>query len=222
MSLASSTNPVVSSIAGGRELQLADQGNLFVAITPTPGTGIIGGVVNTFVETTPWLVLYNGGAANVNVYPLYLKMNVSVAGTTDPTVATWLTNTLDTGNRLSLGGTALTKSNCNMNSSVTSASIITVGAITATAASGSRRVVSHSKVRSLKIGVIHDSITLNWGDSASTLTAVLANNSTTHSDTVINCAPVVIGSGQSMSLVLWANAQTVGTTYEVEFAYVEK
>jgi hypothetical protein len=222
MSLASSTNPIVSIVAGGRELQAADQGILFVGLTPTPGTGIItGGSVQAFTETTPYLVHFNAGPT-VNVYPLYLKLNISVVGATN-SPATWLTNTIDTGNRLSSGGTALTKANTNMNSLTASVSTVTVGAITATAASGSRRVVSHSKVHSLTVGVIHDSITINWGDSASTLTSALINNtSTTHSDTVINCAPIIIGPGQSMSLVHWAASQTTGTTYEVEYAWIEK
>lgn len=220
MSLAAATNPIVSTLLGGRETGAADAGAYFVAVTPTPGTGIItGGSVQAFTETTPYMVVYNGGL--LNIYPMYLKLNVSVVGVTD-SAATWLTNTLDIGNRLSSGGTALVKSNCNMASVVSSGAVITVGAITASAASGSRRIVSHSKVRSLKIGVIHDSITLNWGDAAQTLTSALVNNSTTHSDTVVNCAPIVIGPGQSMVLVHWAASQTTGTTYENEFAYVEK
>lgn len=222
MAFAASTNPVVASMAGGRDTELADLGNYFVAITPTPGTGIIsGGSVQAFTETTPLLVVYNGNATDVKIYPAYLRLRITVVGVT-ASAQTYLTNTLDTGNRLSSAGTTLTKANLNMASSITSGAVCTFGAVVATAASGNRRVVSHSVVRSLTIGVIHDTISLNWGHSAQSLTSTLINNTTSHSDTVINVAPVVIGSGQSMVLVHWANSQTTGTTYEVEFAYVEK
>lgn len=220
MSLASLSNPIVSSVSGGREHQLADSGNYFMAVTPTPGTGVItGGSIQTFAETTPYFVLFNNGP--LNIYPMFLNLNVSVAGTTD-SAATFLTVTIDNGNRLSSGGTALVKSNTNMNSALASQAVITVGAITATAASGNRRIIAHNKVRSLKIGVIHDSISINWGDSAQTLVSALVNNSTTHSDTVINNAPCVVGPGQSMVIVHWAASQTTGTTYEVQFGYAEK
>lgn len=220
MSLAASTNPIVASLAGGRELELADLGYQYVAVTPTPGTGIIcGGSVQAFTETTPILTVFNGGL--LNIIPQYLRLRISVVGVTD-SAQTFLTNTLDSGNRWSSAGTALVKANTNMNSTNTSAAQIQFGAVVATAASGSRRIVSHSMVRSLKIGVIHDTIALNWGHSAQSLTSVLINNSTTHSDTVVNVAPVVIGPGQTMVLVHWAASQTTGTTYEAEFAYVEK
>lgn len=220
MSFAASTNPVVATLNGGREQAMADAGCYFVAVTGTPGTGLITtGSVQAFTETTPYLVVYNSGS--LNIYPSYLKLGISVAGATD-SAATFLTNTLDQGNRVTSGGTALVKSNLNSASTTSSSAIVTAGTITASAATGGRRIVSHSKVRSLKIGVIHDTITMNWGGSAQPLTSTLINNTTTHSDTVVDVAPVVIAPGYSMVLVHWAASQTTGTTYEIEFAFVEK
>src|ERR1700674_2202627 len=135
------TGTVVSSLTG-RDTQMADSGGVYVAITPTPGTGIIGGgSVQAFTETTPIFVLYNSGS--LNIYPLALRMHTTVIGAT-ASVAQFWTNTLDSGNRLSSGGTGLTISNTNMTSNNKSAAIITVGAITATAATGARRVVGHT------------------------------------------------------------------------------
>lgn len=220
MSLASSTQPVVSSIAGGREFGAADSGNYYVAVTGTPGTGLITtGSVQAFTATTPYIVVFNGGT--LNVYPTYLRLRQSVVGVTD-SAATFLTNTLDQGNMVTSGGTALVKANTNSGSTLTSAAICTVGTITAPAATGSRRIVSHSMVRSLKIGVIHDTISINWGASTQSLTSALVNNSTTHSDTVINVAPIVITPGWSMVMIHWAASQTTGSTYEVEFGFIEK
>lgn len=222
MAFASASNPIVASLAGGRDLELADLGVYYVAITPTPATGIItSGSVQAFTETTPFLVVYNSGL--LNIYPAYLRLRVSAAGATD-SAATFLTNTIDSGNRLSAigSGTLLTKANTNSNSAASSGAICTAGPITASAATGFRRIVSHSAVRSLKIGVIHDTIAMNWGAPTQSLVATLINNATTHSDTVINNAPIVIAPNQSMVLVHWAASQTTGTTYEIEFAYVEK
>ena len=223
MSLSTSTQPVVSSLAGGRDIPLADAGAFFVATTPTPGTGIVTSAsVQAFTATTPYFVVFNGNSAGgANIYPIYLRLTQSVIGAT-ASVATFLTNTLDLGNLVTSGGTALTKVNTTANNANTGNAICTVGAITAPAATGARKVVSHSKVRSLTIGVVHDSIALNWGAPTQALTSTLINNTTSKSDTVFNCAPIVISPGWSMSLIHWAASQTTGSTYEVEFGYVEK
>jgi len=222
MAFATASNPVIASVGGGRDMGVADLGAYYVAVTPTPGTGIItSGSVQAFTETTPLLVVFNAGT--LNIYPAHLHLRVSAAGATD-SVATFLTNTIDVGNRLSAigSGVTLVKANMNSGSAVTSSAVCTAGPITATAATGARRIVSHSAVRSIKIGVIHDTISMNWGAAHQSLVSTLIDNTTTHSDVVINNAPIVVGPGQSMVLVHWAASQTTGTTYEIEFAYVEK
>jgi hypothetical protein len=222
MAFATSTNPSVASIGGGRDMALADLGAYFVAVTPTPGTGIItGGSVQAFTETTPYLVVFNGGP--LNIYPAYLRLRQSVVGAT-ASVATFLTTTIDQGNRLSAigSGVVLAKSNTNSGSPIVGGAVCTAGPITASAATGARRITSHSAVRSLTIGVVHDTIAMNWGASTQSLVSTLINNTTSHSDTVINNAPIVIGPNQSMVIVHWAASQTTGSTYEIEFAYVEK
>ena len=221
MAFASPTTPQVASIGGGRDMALADLGAYYTAVTPAPGTGIVAGVVATFVETTPFLVVFNSGL--LNIYPVHLQLLCSVVDTTDG-AAKFLTNTIDQGNRLSAigSGVVLTKSNLNSGSQVAGGAVCTAGPITASAATGNRRIVSHSQVRSLKVHVVHDTIAVNWGGSAQTLVSGLINNSTTHSDTVVNCAPIVIGPGQSMVMVYWGATYTVAPTYEVAFAYIDK
>lgn len=221
MSFASSTQPVLASIGGGRDMMLADSGNYFVAITPTPATGIVAGVVHTFVETTPFLVVFNSGLNNI--YPAHLHLLCSVVDTTDG-AAKFLTNTIDNGNRLSAigSGVVLKIANTNSGSTNSGSAICTAGPVTASAATGGRKIVSHSQVRSLKVHVVQDTIAVNWGGAHQSLVSTLINNSTTHSDTVVNLAPIVIGPGQSMVMVYWGATYTVAPTYEVEFAYVEK
>ncbi len=221
MSLAASSNPVVASLAGGRDTALADAGAYFVAVTPTPGTGIIGTAsVQLFTETTPVFVLYNSGL--LNIYPMQLRMHATVVGVTAPTIAVMYTNTLDTGNRLSSGGTALVKSNTNMNSALTSAAQITVGAVTATAASASRRIVGHFATQAANVEALHSVVTCSWGDSSPTLFSNLIDNAATLAHHAVNFAPVVVGPGQSMVFVRWSPAITTAPTLEYEFSYVEK
>lgn len=221
MSLQGST-PLVTPLAGGRDTAVADQGAFYVGITPTPGTGIImGASVQAFTETTPFLVVYNAGL--LNIYPAFLRLHTTVAGATDSNACNW-TNTLDTGNRLSAigSGTALTVSNTNMASANKSSSICSAGPITATAATSARRVVGHAQSKLAKVGVVHDCILFNWGGPSQQDRTALIDNTTTISHCCVNFAPIVIGPNQSMVLVAWGSGQTTGTTFEVEFGFMEK
>ena len=223
MSLAGTTNPNVIVLGGGRDTAFADSGNYFMGITPTPGTGIIsGGSVQAFTETTPYMVLFNGNVGGgPNIYPMFLRTHCTVVAATAGVAVFW-TFTLDTGNRLSSGGTALTISNTNMGSALASQATVTVGAITATAASGSRRVVDHVKVKDTVIGVVHDTILFTWGSTSGVSTSSVAGNTTTPTYTAAGLAPCVIAPGQSMVVVRWAPTQTTGETNEFQFGYVEK
>ena len=221
MSFASTTNPVVSPLAGGRDTQLADQGQYFVGITPTPGTGIITGAsVQAFTETTPYLVMYNS-SSTVSIYPMFLRTHLTVVGATASIAENW-TFTLDTGNRLTSGGTALTVANTNMNSAILTAAIVTVGAITATAATAARRIISNCVGKDTVIEVVHDTIAFNFGGGYQAAAHSTASNTTTPSYATFNLGPVVIGPNQSLVIVRWAASQTTGSTNEFEFGWSEK
>ena len=221
MSFAATTNPVVSALTS-RDTQAADQGQYFVALTPTPGTGIIsGGSVQAFTETTPYLVLFNS-STTVSIYPMYLRGHITVIGAGVSTKVNW-TVTLDTGNRYSSAGTALAVSNTNMASSAASAGIATVGAVVATAASGTRRIVGQYQVKHTVIEVVHDTFSFNWGGGAvQPSTSSIAANSTTPTYASFQGAPLVIGPQQSMVIVRWGDSQTTGSTSEIEMGWIEK
>ena len=220
MSFASTTHPIVSPLAGGRDTELGDLGFYFVSVTPTPGTGIIGGAsVQAFTETTPIFVLYNGGTANI--YPMYLKTHLTVVGATASVAENW-TFTLDDGNRYSSGGTALVTSNVNSGSSTASAAVITVGAVTATAATAGRRIVAHCAAKHTVIEVVHDTINLNFGGGYQPHMSSIAANTTTPTYANFNLGPLVVAPGDSLVIVRWAASQTTGSTNEFEFGFVEK
>lgn len=221
MSFAASTQPVVSALAGARDTELADLGNYFVGLTPTPGTGIIsGGSVQAFTETTPYMVLYNS-SNTTSIYPMYLRGHITVIGAGVSTKVNW-TFTLDTGNRYSSAGTALAVSNVNMNSSVVTAAVCTVGAVVATAATGARRIVAQTQVKHTVIEVVHDTFSFNFGGGYQGSTSSIAANSTTPTYSQFSLAPFVIGPLQSMVVVRWGDSQTTGSTSEIEMGWVEK
>lgn len=221
MSLAATNNPTVASLLGGRDTALADAGNYFVAVSPTPGTGIIGTAsLQTFDETKGYLCIFNGGTKNI--YPMFLKTHLTVVGATAPTIAVYWTNTLDTGNRLTSGGTALVISNTNGNVSGGSAAVITAGALVTTVATGARRILSQSTGKSTVIEVVNDATYFNWGGSDLPSYSSTVGNTTTPTYISHNLAPIVIGPGQSMVMVRWAAAQTTASTNEFELGFVEK
>ena len=200
-----------------KEWVVADEGSYFVAITPTPGTGIIGHATpTTFDETKPYLLVYNGG--NNRIYPQFLRMHETVASIGGTGLQ--MTIAVDQGNRFSSGGTALTKSNVNMDSVNTTAATITVGAVVASAASSSRRVLGHYVLRPLTlIDIIEDEYQLTWGAPDAFLNAVPA---ATVSNIQCTLPPMVIGPGQSLLVHEWRASQSTGPTWEVVFGYIER
>ena len=221
MSLTSAINPQVGNLTGGRDTLSADLGNYFVAVNPTPGTGIIGTAsLQSFDETKGILCVFNSGTKNI--YPMSLKTHVTVVGATAPTIAVYWTHTLDNGNRLTSGGTALTVSCTNMGSLTASGAVITAGALTTTAATGLRRLVGNPTGKSTVVEVVNDATYVNYGGSDLPSYSSTVGNTTTPTYISHNMAPLVIGPGMSMVVVRWAAAQTTASTNEFEFAYIEK
>ena len=195
---------------GSSRNNLCDEGSYYSFITPTPGTGIVAGVVTTFVETTPFLVIYNG-SPNQRLTMDFIRLTTTVApvGGTAP----WHTYTIDDGNRYSSGGTALTINNTNMDSALTSGVTAYTGAITASAASASRRVTSHLFWRHALIGIIGDGYETHFGHEGP---ATNNTQATTLMNVVKNVPPLVLGPGDSFVAVQWGASQSTAPTYAVE------
>ena len=199
-----------------RDWAFADEGSSYVAITPTAGTGIIGHAApTTFDETKPYLSFYNASTTN-RVYPLFLTLYETVASVGGTRLQ--LTIATDTGNRRSSGGTAMTVNNTNQDSSNASALTAYVGAVTASAASSSRRLLGNYPFRGT-IDIIEDSYTLQFGGFGGH-----GSNSrvATVADSVRNVPAIVIGPLQSLLIHQWAGSQSTGPTFEVVFGFVER
>lgn len=201
---------------GNKETYAGDEGSYFTAITPTPGTGIIGHAApTTFDETKPYLLLYNGGQNRI--YPQFLRFHETVVSTAATRVQ--FTIAVDQGNRYSSGGTALTKNNVNMDSVVSTQATITVGAVIASAASSSRRVLDHLVYRGT-IDVVEDIYEIVFG--ASDGAGMGGSRVATVGDFARMTAPVVVGPGQSLLVHQWAGSQSTGPTFQVTLGYIER
>src|SRR6202521_4002561 len=159
MSLTAQTTQV--TLATARDTSAADLGTYYTSST-VPGTGLIGHAVSTtLVETKAIFFCYNGGS--LNIYPQYLRLTMTVlrVGNTQQQ----FTTVLDQGNRFSafVAGNALTPVNQNMLSPNASQAQIGAGAVTLTANTSSRRIVSHRQFRPTVIGVVGDVYQFSYG-----------------------------------------------------------
>jgi hypothetical protein len=220
------TNPIVAVLGGGRDVQAAEGGSYFMARTPTLGTGIIGGAsVQTFDELKPCVCLVNNGP--YSVYLTQLRTHLTVVGANaTPTIDNW-TFTLDFGNRYTSGGTALTVINTNGTTQMNSGAFVQVGALTCTAATPKRRVVGHFTAKADDeadggVEVVHDTMVVSFGDTASASSHSVRANTTTPCYNVYGLPPVVIAPGQSWTAVRWAGSQTTGSTHEYILTWMEK
>ena len=218
MSFAGSLSNVATFSAGN--YGLSDLGASFVAITPTPGTGIIGHAApTTFDETKPYLTLFNNGT--LTIYPAYLILHLTVVSVAN--TRTQFTMALDGGGvaRRTSAGTGATINNTNMASAVSAGAQVYVGAVVASAVTASRRLLGTRVVRAA-IGVVEDTIAFTWGASGTVLSPGLITSGTAIAHTSHGFGPVAIGPGQNFLVHQWSASQSTGPTFEVEFGYYER
>lgn len=214
------TNALVLPLMGGND-GAADQGLFHVAMEPTPGvTGLIGPVSTTLDETKALLSVYNSSSSSV-IVPKFLRLHVYTIGTGGTRVH--FTQALDTINRYSSGGTALTVNNTNTQVPASSAPQIYFGAVTTATGSASRKYVGNTTFKATAIETAEDTYQLSWGGpgqledpaSLSNVAAALSNVSFAY-------GPVEIGPGHSFVIHQWRASITVGITFGVEFGFLVK
>lgn len=196
-------------VSTGRH-NLAVEGSYYSFVTPTPGTGVVAGVVTTFVETTPSLVIYNGSPYDLVMDFIRETCTVAPVGGT----RVRRTITIDDGNRYSSGGTALTINNTNMDSALSSSGVSAyTGVITATAATAGRRLVADPIFRWGTIGIVGDIYETVFGQAGTTPSHTPVATVATF---VKNVPPVVLGSGDSLVIVQWEASQGTAPTVAIE------
>lgn len=218
MSLAG-TSSIVAPILS-RDTLAADLGGYYTAST-VPGTGLIGHAVSTtLTETKAIFQVFNGGI--LSIYPMFLRLTMTVlpVGNTQQQ----FTTVLDQGNRFSafVAGNALPTVNQNMTSTATSAAQVNAGAVTLTAPTSSRRIVSHRAFRPTVIGVVGDVYQFSWGSGELVDPSALPTDGTLRAHVLYIFSPLVIPPGMMMAIHAWGATFSTGATYEMEFGYVER
>ena len=198
------TSPVTN-----KEWWTAQQGQYFVAVSPTPGTGIAGHAApTTFDEEKPILMLYNDG--NAPIYPQYLHLHCTAASTGGSRVQ--FTMTMDKGNRRTVGGTALTVNNTNAVATAIPGAVVYFGAVTASAATTYRRLLGNIVYRGT-IDVVEDDYIMIWGAPNA------MSGSTSRVATVAEASrilpPVCLAPGYGLYLTQWAASQSGAPSFEV-------
>ena len=211
---------------------LVQEGSVYMASNPTPGTGILGTICvddvatasSTHAQFAPFLLVTNGwSAANPaakTIYPLYIRLTTTVASAnaTDWSINLRLDNT---ATKYVSGGSSLTP--VNLNSAVNNASGATVyaGAIVPSGVvSSAGRLLSRNKVSPV-IPLFGDTHILTFGDSAMD-TNMLMGGATARCIT-LPCAPTAIAPGWCMQLDQYGTSSlTTAGQWEVELVYAER
>lgn len=215
---------------GSKLHRYADAGKYFTLTNPTPGTGIITGVVTSLADTTPYIVFKNNNtvASGIKCYLDFLQLDVTVVGTTF-SASRKFAHKLDTSQsttRYSSGasqtfGPSLTNAinNTNADSTNASAANVYVGAITA-AAAGSARLVSSGTLCSA-IEVVFSTYVFDFGGPVQQPYSGLVDNSTTPMHKVFPAPPIVVGPQEHYLLHLWGATLSVGITFGVNMGWIE-
>lgn len=207
---------------------LADEGAYFKATNPTVGTGIIHALTTAWSATAALFCLRNTDAEGAKrIYLDYVKL------ITGPTAIGMLAATsvesavtVDSINRHSSGGTAITPVNPNMDSSQATVAALNFGAEVLAAASAARLVARHAFPRRVApVMVTGDQFFWNFGsaDSPSVSVVGAAAPATAPAQFAAPMGPVIIGGGDSLNFHLWYPAgTTTAPTYEFEIAWWER
>lgn len=197
-----------------KEWWAAQQGAYYVAITPTPGTGVAGHAApTTFDQAKPLIVVFND--TKKYCYPQFLHLHLTAAPTNGARVQ--FTHTLDNGNRRSSDGTAMTIANTNSGFNNNSGVSAWIGAVVGTTATTSVRITGNVVYRGT-IGIIEDDYFMIWGAPNA------MSGSTSRVATVAEASrilpPVAIAPGDSLCITQWAADQTGALSAEAVLGFV--
>lgn len=210
----------MSNIANWRSFHsLAAQGALFVAQTPTPGTGVtLTPAAGTTFSDTNAIVGVNNISTSRDLIPLWLKLIITAAGTagTDSHVA----SRLDLGVRCTVGsGTQLTGKNINPAFSAADPAGAVFVLPTVAAATGSLINCGRAEVRKAAAPgyIVGDTILFLFG--AIEMIEAQAMTATTAIDRIVHLPGVFIPAGWAWVLNEWMTGRSVAQSAEVEFGY---
>jgi|HubBroStandDraft_6_1064221.scaffolds.fasta_scaffold492520_2 hypothetical protein len=195
----------------------AREGSRWV-VSNTQGTAIVDSNPSGFVATTPTMVIVNnnpvGGAW---IYPLALSGEVVAVGASSTNwLGQWL---IDSGNRYTSGGTALTPQACNINVlNGKTGALVYFGAITAPAANASRVIDLH--FLRVSIPVTGDTFSFEFGGTGTQSTA---STPATIEAVYRKVTPVAIAPQSSLLWYQWGASEGTARSFDnVNFQYAER
>lgn len=212
--------------------QAADQGVYQTVTNPTPGTGIITGVVTSLADTTPYLIIKNNnpvGTASPSIYLDKIVLDCTVVGVTF-SGSRKFAHKLDTAQNAvgrytsgagSIHGAGQTNpiNNPNAGSPNASNALVYVGAITAAAAGAARLIESGTLCSAIE--VVFSSFVFDFGAPLSQPLTGLVDNSTTPMHKYFPCAGIVIGPQMHYLLHLWGASIGTGITFAYNLGFWE-
>lgn len=201
------------------EQQQVDEGALFSAVNPTPGTGIAQTIQASFLATNGILTLRNNAAsANKRIYPKLLRLINTVVGTS--TTRSECLISVDSITRYSSGGSAITPlANRNMGDATASEAVVHFGALTLAAESGAVRRISRFQLRAA-IMVQFEEWAIRFGAGEGDPQTIGGATALAISK---NVPAIALGQGHSMQVHLWNPANvTTAPSWELELCYLER
>ena len=208
---------VYSQPIGKARASAAEEGSYYVAVNPTPGTGIAGiTAANGYDATEAFIHILNSAASTKTIVLDYIKLSVTAVGTNGTDLR--FDCHLDTGSRFTSGGSVLTGENCLVGGAATQAQI-NCGAVVAPAATADVVRIGGCELRSA-IKVAGDQYLFDFGGEPTA--SQDAVNATTGVNITTSLPPVVLRPGKSFLFADNAASQSVAASYEVEIGYWER
>lgn len=200
-------------------------GKYFTATNPTPGTGIISGVVTSLADTTPYLVVKNNNAvaSGIKVHLDRLALDVTVVGTTFSGSRKFAHKLDYSQSRANpSGGSTITPQPSGRDASgaiPTSSAQVFAGALTAAAAGDARLIESGTLCSAIE--VVFSTFVFDFGAPLVQPYSGLVDNSTTPMHKYFALAPVVIGPQEMWTFHVWGATLSVGITFGFNLGYIE-
>lgn len=206
-------------LQGAKNHALVDEGAYYTAVNATAGTAIIDtAALIAFVTTTPTMTVFNSNApGGKSIYLDWFRLNVVAPGASGTNWA-WAMY-LDTTNRYTSGGTAITPNNANISSSQTSGATINFGAITAAAAVGQRKIVAQPARTVLKVA--GDEYLWKFGEQ-SVPAPGMPMEGTLQLARQFAAPPVVIPPQCTFLFYEWGASQATAASFELGLGYWER
>jgi hypothetical protein len=209
---------------GFKSWRYADAGKYFsTTIGATPGTGIISGVTTALVNTTPYILFYNGNtvASGIKCYFDFLFLHCTVIGASESRLEmTMQVDPTQGVNPYTSGASLMVQTNPNSDSSNASAAVVRVGAVVCVAAAN--RNVAHYTM-STAIPLVEDQWSWDFGGSGGFHGGgnVIADSASTGHHRQFPAPPIIVGPGESARFNTWGAAMGTGVTFAGNLSWVE-